>query len=83
MNDLPAPCLTVPVVKDEILARICAANFLDEAGFKVFEATDSGEALTILQARPDIHAVITDGEMPGPMNGFDLTRVVHERWPGV
>ncbi len=60
-----------------------AADFLDEAGFKVFEATDAEEALTILQDQRDIQAVITDVEMPGPLNGFDLARLVHERWPGI
>jgi CheY-like chemotaxis protein len=83
MTDLPEPRLTVLVVEDETLVRTFVSDFLDEAGFKVFEATDTEEALTILQARPDIQAVITDVEMPGPMNGFDLARTVHERWPGV
>ncbi|WP_074078312.1 response regulator [Microvirga massiliensis] len=75
--------MTVLVVEDETLVRMFAADFLDEAGFKVFEARDADEALTILQARPDIQAVITDVEMPGPLNGCDLARVVQERWPGV
>ncbi|WP_074078403.1 response regulator [Microvirga massiliensis] len=75
--------MTVLVVEDETLLRNFAADFLDEAGFKVFEALNAEEALTILQARPDIQAVITDVEMPGPLNGCDLARVVHKRWPGV
>jgi CheY-like chemotaxis protein len=62
--------MVVLVVEDETLVRMFMADFLDEAGFK---------ALTVLQARPDIQVVVTDIEMPGTMNGLELTRVVRER----
>ncbi|WP_027315559.1 response regulator [Microvirga flocculans] len=75
--------MTVLVVEDQILVRIFAADFLEDAGFKVFEAAKADEALTALQARPDIQAIVTDVEMPGSMNGFELARAVHEQWPGV
>jgi CheY-like chemotaxis protein len=74
----------VLVVEDETLVRMFMADFLDEAGFKVFEAVHADEALTVLQARPDIQAVITDIEMPaGSMNGLELARTIQERWPGI
>jgi two-component system, response regulator PdtaR len=79
----PEPRMTVLVVEDEPLVRMFAADFLDEAGFKVFEAVNAEEAITLLQARPDIQAVVTDIELPGGMNGFELAQVVHQRWPGV
>jgi CheY-like chemotaxis protein len=60
------------------------ADFLDEAGFKVFEAVTADEALTVLQARPDVQVVVTDIEMPaGSMNGLKLARTIQERWPGI
>lgn len=77
------PRMVVLVVEDETLVRMFMADFLDEAGFKVFEAVNADEALTVLQARPDVQVVVTDIEMPGTMNGLELTRVVRERWPGV
>lgn len=78
------PRMVVLVVEDETLVRMFMADFLDEAGFKVFEAVNADEALTVLQARPDVQVVVTDIEMPaGSMNGLELTRVVRERWPGV
>ncbi len=58
-------------------------DFLDEAGFKVFEAVSADEALTVLEARPDVQAVVTDIEMPGSMNGIALARVIRDRWPGI
>jgi CheY-like chemotaxis protein len=75
--------MVILVVEDEPLVRLFVADFLDEAGFKVFEAVNADEAMTILKARPDIQAMISDIEMPDSMNGLELARAVHERWPGI
>ena len=75
--------MVVLVVEDATLVRMFMADFLDEAGFKVFEAVNADEALTVLQARPDVQAVVTDIEMPGSTNGLELARTVRERWPSV
>jgi CheY-like chemotaxis protein len=75
--------MVVLVVEDEPLVRMFLTDFLDEAGFKVFEAVSADEAISMLQARPDVQAIITDIEMPGSMNGLELARVVKDRWPGV
>jgi two-component system, response regulator PdtaR len=69
------PRMVVLVVEDQTLVRMFMADFLDEAGFKVFEAVNADEALTVLQARSDVQAVVTDIEMPaGSMNGLKLAR---------
>ncbi|WP_404285797.1 response regulator [Microvirga sp. RSM25] len=78
------PRMVVLVVVDETLVRMFMADFLDEAGFKVFEAVNADEALTVLKARPDVQVVVTDIEMPaGSMNGLRLARSIQERWPGI
>jgi CheY-like chemotaxis protein len=77
------PRMVVLVVEDQTLVRMFMTDFLDEAGFKVFEAVNADEALTVLEARPDVQAVVTDIEMPGSMNGLVLAKVIQERWPGV
>jgi CheY-like chemotaxis protein len=77
------PRMTVLVVEDETLVRMFMADFLDEAGFKVFEAVNADEALTVLEARPDVQAVVTDIEMPGSMNGIELAHEIRHRWPGI
>lgn len=59
------------------------ADFLDEAGFKVFEAVSADEALAVLEARPDVQVVVTDIEMPGSINGIELAQVIRDRWPGI
>jgi len=76
--------MVVLVVEDETLVRMFMADFLDEAGFKVFEAVNADEALTVLQARPDVQVVITDIEMPaGSMDGLKLARTIQGRWRGI
>jgi two-component system, response regulator PdtaR len=75
--------MVILVVEDEPLVRLFLTDFLDEAGFKIFEAVNADEAMTILKARPDIQAILSDIEMPGSMNGLQLARTVHERWPGI
>jgi CheY-like chemotaxis protein len=75
--------MVVLVVEDETLVRMFIADFLDEAGFKVIEAVNADEALTVLKALPDVQVVVTDIEMPGPLNGLELARVIQERWPGI
>jgi CheY-like chemotaxis protein len=71
------PRMVVLVVVDETLVRMFMADFLDEAGFKVFEAVNADEALTVLKARPDVLVVVTDIEMPaGSMNGLRLARSI-------
>ncbi len=71
------------LVEDEPLIRLLGADVLEEAGFEVIEASDGDEALSVLEARPDVRVLFTDLNMPGSLDGLELARVVHERWPGV
>ena len=54
-----------------------------EAGFEPLEAGDAGEAIRMLEARPDIRLVFTDAEMPGTMDGIELAHYIRNRWPPV
>jgi CheY-like chemotaxis protein len=56
---------------------------VSDAGFEVVEAGNADEAIAILEARPDIHIVFTDIQMPGSMDGLKLARFVRDRWPPV
>jgi hypothetical protein len=49
--------VSVPVVDDEPLLRIFAADFLADAGFMVNEASTADEAIEVIGSRPDIVAV--------------------------
>jgi two-component system, response regulator PdtaR len=68
-------------VEDEPLVRLVAADILMEAQFRVIEAADAEEALTVLKSEVDV--VLSDVEMPPGMNGYDLARHIHRNWPSV
>ena len=71
------------VVEDETLLRLHAAGLLEEHGFAVLEAANATEALNVLQSRSDVRLLFTDIQMPGNLDGMDLVREVHARWPRV
>jgi two-component system, response regulator PdtaR len=71
------------VVDDEELLRLFAAGLLEDRGFKVIEAENAAAALRALEAHHDVRLLFTDIQMPGALNGLDLAREVHARWPNV
>jgi two-component system, response regulator PdtaR len=73
----------VLIVEDEFLLRMNAAEMIGDAGFDVVEAGNADDAIAILEARPDIHVVFTDIQMPGSMDGLTLARFVTGRWPPI
>jgi CheY-like chemotaxis protein len=73
----------VLVVEDEILMRWTVAEALQEAGFDVVEAGSAIEAISILEKRADIHAVFTDIQMPGSIDGLKLAHLISFRWPPI
>jgi len=81
------PVQDTPVVliaEDEALVRMVAVDILEEAGCAVIETANAEAALSVLAERSDVQVLVTDVEMPpGPLNGFDLARLTHERFPQV
>jgi two-component system, response regulator PdtaR len=73
----------VLVVDDNPLIRMGAVDNVVTAGFGALEASNADEAIRILEARPDIHLVLTDVEMPGSMDGLKLAHYIRGRWPPV
>jgi CheY-like chemotaxis protein len=73
----------VLIVEDDLLLRMNAAEMIGDAGFEVVEAANADQAIAILEARPDIHVVFTDIQMPGSMDGLKLARFVRGRWPPI
>ena len=79
LSDLPI----VLIVEDEPLIRLVASDVLTEAGFRVIEAADSDEAMTLVEAKPETVALVTDVVMPGTFDGFGLAHLVASRWPHI
>jgi two-component system, response regulator PdtaR len=79
----PAEAPIVLIVDDEPLVRLLASDILTEAGYRVIEAMNSEEALTLIEAKPETIALVTDVRMPGEIDGFGLARLVAGRWPHI
>jgi two-component system, cell cycle sensor histidine kinase and response regulator CckA len=74
---------TVLLVEDELAIRAIAAAFLKEAGYRVLEAANPEDALTIVKAHGDgISLLLTDVVMPG-MNGRQLAEKICAQRPEI
>jgi two-component system, response regulator PdtaR len=73
----------VLVVEDHPLVRMGVLELMIEAGFETLEASSASEAIQILEARPEIHLVLTDAETPGTMDGIELAHYIRNRWPPI
>jgi PAS domain S-box-containing protein len=73
---------TVLVVEDNLPLRRIVVRQLISLGYRAVVAGTAGEALAILEAEP-IDLMFTDVILPGGMDGFELARLVGERFPTV
>lgn len=72
--------VTLLFVDDEInILRSVERMFLDE-NYHIVTAGSGAEALRILKSGSPVHVVVSDYRMPG-MNGVELLRTIHHRWP--
>jgi CheY-like chemotaxis protein len=74
---------TILVVEDEILIRMATADHLRTAGYRVLEASNAIEALSIFAAGEPIELVFTDTDMPGRMTGEALAQWIVVHFPAV
>lgn len=83
-NGAAAPSVAaILVVEDDAILRMSAAGMLEDAGYRVFEASCASEALEILRADCGILAILTDIEMPGSINGIALAHTVRANQPEI
>ncbi len=69
------------LVEEETEERVYIAEHLTNAGFRVVEAEDADAALDLLEKEAEVHGLVTDAHVPGEIDGFELARVVRDRWP--
>jgi CheY-like chemotaxis protein len=73
---------TVLVVEGDVLARIVLCEYLRHCGYRVLEAVNSDEALTLLQQPTiSIDVVLTDINIAGALDGFALTQWIRQNKP--
>ena len=68
----------VLITDDSVTARAHLRKLLKTHLFKVSEAKDGKEAITMLEKNPDIKLLITDFNMPN-MDGIELTKYVRRK----
>ena len=84
MTDGPPDQQVVVVVEDEILIRMVIADYLRGCGYRVIEAASADEAMVILQHKElEVDVVFSDIDMPGSMDGFELSKWLRANRPGV
>jgi CheY-like chemotaxis protein len=71
----------VLVVDDDPDVLLIASTILSDAGYTVLEAAEGAEALSILQAHPEIDLLFTDVVMPGDVDGFELAHRAKQSRP--
>jgi CheY-like chemotaxis protein len=69
------------VVEDDFLIRLMLVEVLEDDGFDTVEADNGDEALAILDAT--IAAVVTDFQLPGPLNGHEWVALARQSRPGL
>ena len=82
--DQPATQETILVVEDDVLIRMPIAQYLRDCGYKVIEAVNADEAMTVLlQQETVVDIVFSTIEMSGSTDGFGLSKWVREHRPGL
>lgn len=82
--DIHKKPIVVVIVEDEPMVRMAAVGAFEDAGFEVLESKNAQAAMLILQAQGGrVHALFTDVEMPGEMDGLGLANQIHHDWPAI
>jgi CheY-like chemotaxis protein len=77
------PHSSILVVEDEVLIRQLSVYQLETDGYEVLEAGSAAEAIDILESGAPVTVLFTDVNMPGDLDGLQLARLVHDRWPNI
>jgi len=78
------PTETVLVVESDVLLRIVICEYLRHCGYRVIEAVNSDEALTLLQEPTVVtDIVLTAIKLPGSLDGFALGQWIRQNRPGI
>ena len=80
---MSAPASTILVVEDDAIVRMLIVDVLEELEFKVVEAADAAEALTVVQNTGQvIDLMMTDVGLPD-MDGKELANKVRKLRPAL
>ena len=71
-------------MEDDVAIRMSIAQYLRDCGYKVIEAVNANEAMTVLlDVKTVIDVVFTDVDMRSFMDGLGLSKWLREERPGL
>ena len=75
---------SILVLEDDEIIRSLMVDVLQDFGAVVTSFPSADEGMIYLERGDDaVDLIVTDVQMPGLLNGYDLSRVVAHRWPTV
>ncbi|MFN3355901.1 MAG: response regulator [Pseudomonas sp.] len=75
---------SILVLEDDEIIRSLMVDVLEEFGAHVTSFPSADEGMIFLERDDEqVDLIVSDIQMPGLLNGYDLSRVVAHRWPGV
>jgi signal transduction histidine kinase len=74
---------TILVVEDNAMISRLVGLQLTMLGYRVREAQNAAAALKLLEEGAHVDLLFADVVMPGQLDGYDLARIVLERWPAI
>ncbi|MCK6190736.1 MULTISPECIES: response regulator [unclassified Pseudomonas] len=75
---------SILVLEDDEIIRSLMVDVLEEFGAHVTSFPSADEGMIFLERDDEqVDLIVSDIQMPGLLNGYDLSRVVAHRWPTV
>ncbi|AIB38455.1 MULTISPECIES: response regulator [Pseudomonas] len=75
---------SILVLEDDEIIRALMVDVLEEFGAVVTSFPSADEGMIYLeQGDEPVDLIVSDIQMPGLLNGYDLSKVVAHRWPTV
>jgi CheY-like chemotaxis protein len=78
-----ATSATIFVVDPDILVRMVIADYLRDCGYKVVEGVNADDVLAVLEAGTKIDVILTEVQLAGSIDGFELARQIREDHPDI
>ena len=75
---------SILVLEDDEIIRSLMEDVLEEFGAVVTSFPSADEGMIFLERTSDpVDLIVSDIQMPGLLNGYDLSKVVAHRWPSL
>ncbi|MGL6091978.1 MAG: response regulator [Pseudomonas paracarnis] len=75
---------SILVLEDDEIIRALMVDVLEDFGAVVTSFASADEGMIYLERGDDpVDLIVSDIQMPGLLNGYDLSRVAAHRWPEV